>query len=59
MPDSPDPELLDAIRADPDDGGRWLNLAKWFQDYRRDDEAVAVRVFWRMLSDSPVRPPVP
>ena len=52
MADSPDADLLDAVLADPDDGDRWLNLARWFQDFGRDDEAAAVRVFWRTLSDS-------
>jgi uncharacterized protein (TIGR02996 family) len=48
----PDPTLLAAILADPDDGGPWLALAGWFRDNGRDDEAVAVRVFWRTLRDS-------
>jgi uncharacterized protein (TIGR02996 family) len=52
MPDAPDPDLLDAIPADPDDESPWLNLARWFEDYGRTDEAAAVRVFWRTLSDS-------
>jgi hypothetical protein len=26
--------------------------ARWFADNGRDDEAVAVRVYWRTLSDS-------
>jgi uncharacterized protein (TIGR02996 family) len=48
----PDPALLAAIRADPDDESPWLNLARWFEDFGRDDEAVAVRAFWRTLGDS-------
>jgi uncharacterized protein (TIGR02996 family) len=49
----PEPYLLAAIRADPDDGPRWLALALWFADNGRDDEAAAVRVFWRTLGDRP------
>ena len=52
MPDAPDSDLLDAIRADPDNESSWLNLARWFQDSGRDDEAAAVRVFWPTLRDS-------
>jgi uncharacterized protein (TIGR02996 family) len=48
----PDADLLAAIRDDPDDGARWLALAEWFRDHRRDDEAAAVRVFWRTLRES-------
>ena len=44
--------LLDAIRANPDDAGRWFDLASWSWDSGRDDEAVAVRVLWRMLWDN-------
>jgi hypothetical protein len=47
----PPPELLDTIRANPDDGPRWLALAGWYWDNGRDDEAVAVRVFWPALRD--------
>ena len=50
---TPDPALLAAIRADPDDGARWLALAGWFRDDGRDDESAAVRVFWLALRDSP------
>jgi uncharacterized protein (TIGR02996 family) len=52
MPDSPDPDLLDAILADPDDESPWLNLARWLWDNGRGDEAAAVRVFWPTLADS-------
>jgi hypothetical protein len=48
----PDPDLLDAIRAETADEIRWLALAALFRDYGRDDEAAAVRVYWRTLSDS-------
>jgi hypothetical protein len=48
----PDPDLRAAIVAGPNDGERWLNLARWFADYGRDDEAAVVRVYWRTLSDS-------
>jgi hypothetical protein len=44
--------LLDAIRADPDDGARWLDLASWLWVQGRDDEAIAVRVFWPTLRDN-------
>jgi uncharacterized protein (TIGR02996 family) len=50
-----DPKLvtiLTAIRARPDDRDRWLALASWLWDNDRDDEAVAVRVFWPNLRDS-------
>ena len=49
---APERDLLDAIRTDPDSESPWLNLARWFEDNGRDDEAVAVRVFRRTLSDS-------
>jgi uncharacterized protein (TIGR02996 family) len=49
MPDLP--PLLDAIRADPDEGPRWLALAGWLDDNGRDDEAAAVRVYWPTLRD--------
>jgi uncharacterized protein (TIGR02996 family) len=45
----PDPDLLTAIVADPNDETRWLNLARWFADNGRDDDAAAVRVFWPAL----------
>jgi uncharacterized protein (TIGR02996 family) len=45
------PQLLDAIREQPDDGPRWLALAGWLGDEGRDDEAAAVRVFWPTLRD--------
>ena len=52
MPDLP--QLVDAIRARPDDGPRWLALAGWLWDNGRDDEAAAVRVFWPALRDDVV-----
>jgi uncharacterized protein (TIGR02996 family) len=33
----PDPDLLAAIVADPEDESPWLNLARWFADNGRDD----------------------
>jgi uncharacterized protein (TIGR02996 family) len=50
MPDLP--ALLDAISANPDDGDRWLNLAQWYRDNGRNDEALTVRVFWPTLRDN-------
>jgi uncharacterized protein (TIGR02996 family) len=50
--DGPDPALLAAILADPDDEPRWLALAGWFADHGREDEAAAVRVFWPALRNS-------
>ncbi len=44
-------QLLTAIRASPDDGARWLDLAAYYQDVGRDDESDAVRVFWPALRD--------
>jgi hypothetical protein len=54
MPESPHlpAALLNAIRANPDDAGRWFDLASWSWDSRRDDEAVVVRVLWRTLRDN-------
>ena len=52
MSDGPDVEvILNAIRERPDDGHRWLALASWLWDNDRDDEAVAVQVFWPNLRD--------
>jgi uncharacterized protein (TIGR02996 family) len=48
----PDADLLAAIRADPDDESPRLNLARWFEDSGRYDEAAAFRGFWRTLRDS-------
>jgi uncharacterized protein (TIGR02996 family) len=48
----PDPALLAAILADPDDGAGWLALAGWFRENGREDESDAVRVFWPTLRDS-------
>jgi hypothetical protein len=45
----PDPDLRAAIVAGPNDGERWLNLARWFAENGRDDEAAVVRVFWPAL----------
>lgn len=53
----PDPDLavvLTALRERPDDGHRWLALASWLWDHDRDDEAVAVQVFWPTLRDNVV-----
>jgi uncharacterized protein (TIGR02996 family) len=53
MPDLPDlPDLLAAIRNQPDDEPRWLGLAAWLRDHGRDDEAAVVRVFWPTLRDT-------
>jgi uncharacterized protein (TIGR02996 family) len=50
MPDLPD--LLAAIRDQPDDEARWLALAGWLRVNGRDDEAAVVRVFWPTLRDT-------
>jgi hypothetical protein len=50
MPDLP--ALLDRLREQPDDASRWLALSRWLADNGRDDEAVAVRVFWPTFRDS-------
>jgi uncharacterized protein (TIGR02996 family) len=50
MPDLP--AILDAIRAKPDDGSRWLTLAAWLLGNGRDDEAVVIRAFWPTLRDN-------
>jgi hypothetical protein len=52
MPDLP--ALLEAIRANPDYGPRWLALAAWLWDNGRDDETAAVRAFWPALRDTVV-----
>ena len=52
MPDLP--ALLEAIRANPDDGARWLAVAAWLWDNGRDDETAAVRAFWPALRDTVV-----
>ena len=44
--------LLARIRADPGDEPAWLALSRWLWDNGRDDEAVAVRVFWQTLRDN-------
>ena len=44
--------LLNVIRERPDDGNRWLALASWLWDHARDDEAVAVELFWPTLRDN-------
>lgn len=41
--------LLDAIRNDSANAGRWLALAAWLSVQGRDDEAVAVRGLWPTL----------
>jgi hypothetical protein len=53
MPDLP--AILDALREKPADGPRWLVLAGWVFDNGRDDEAVAVRVYWPVLRDNLAR----
>jgi hypothetical protein len=50
MPDLP--AILDAIQADPNCEGRSLALASWLSDNGREDEAVAVCVFWPTLRDT-------
>jgi hypothetical protein len=45
------PQLLDTLHDRPDDGPRWLALAAWLWDNKRDNEAAAVRVFWPTLRD--------
>ena len=50
MPDLP--QLLDAIRAGPDEQAGWLAPSSWLWDNGRDDEAAAVRVFWPTLRDN-------
>jgi hypothetical protein len=55
------PAILDATQADPNCEGRWV--ASWLSDNGREDEAVAVRVFWPTLRDTvaertPVREPM-
>ena len=54
MPDSPElpAVLLDAIRADPGHGNRWIALASWLWDNGREDEALVVRVLWPTLRDN-------
>lgn len=44
--------LLGPLRANPEDEARWLALSRWFADNGRDDEAVAVRMFWPSLRDN-------
>jgi len=46
------PALLESIRECPGDRARWLALSGWLRDNGRDDEAVAVRVFWSALRDN-------
>jgi hypothetical protein len=46
------PAILDSIRESPDDQSRWLALSRWLSDNGRDDESVAVRLFWPTLRDS-------
>jgi hypothetical protein len=53
------PAILDAIRADADVETHWLALSQWLGDNGRDDEAVAVRVFWAILRDNIVVCKVP
>ena len=50
MPDLP--QLLDAIRERPADESRSLALSRWLWDEGRDDESVAVRLFWPTLRDN-------
>ena len=49
--DPPDPALLAAILANPDDGARWLALAGSYTDRGRTEEAATVRVYWPALRD--------
>jgi hypothetical protein len=49
------PALLDAIHEGPDNGPRWLALARWLLDNGRDDEAAAARVYWPVLRDNLAR----
>jgi hypothetical protein len=44
--------LLDAIRTDSANAGRWLALAAWLSVQSRDDEAIAVRVLWPTLREN-------
>jgi uncharacterized protein (TIGR02996 family) len=46
------PDLLAAIRAEPNREANWLALAFWLADRGRDDEAAVVRVFWPALRDT-------
>ena len=46
------PALWDALRENPADESRWLALSRHLRDEGRDDEAVAVRVFWPTLRDT-------
>jgi hypothetical protein len=48
----PDPSLLAALKANPDDEARWLLLARSFQDQGRDDEAAVLRVFWPAIRET-------
>jgi hypothetical protein len=52
MPDPP--TLLASIRANPDDGPRWLALAAWYAANGREDEAIAMRMFWPALRENVV-----
>ena len=44
--------LIESIRADPGDMGRWLALSRWLGENGRQYEAAAVRVFWPSLRDN-------
>jgi hypothetical protein len=46
------PALWDALRENPADESRWLALFRHLWAEGRDDEAVAVRVFWPTLQDN-------
>ena len=57
MPDLP--ALLDALRENPNDEARWLAYAQWLADNGWGDEAVAVRVYWRVFRKNVVEFGVP
>jgi hypothetical protein len=46
------PTLFASIREKPADESRWLALSRWLGDKGRDDEAVAVRVYWSAMRDT-------
>jgi hypothetical protein len=50
MPDLP--TLLASVHENPDDGPRWLALAAWYAANGREDEAVAMRMFWPALREN-------
>ena len=44
--------ILNRIRANSGCEAHWLDLAGWFCDNGRDDEAAAMRIYWPVLRDS-------